>query len=522
MRSPKILALTFALSGLAGAAAVVAFVPACVGGKQQISAEDKDRLKANILDAVPPDAKKVDINFENKVHVVGYKVSPELAPAGTKVTVTTYWRCDDPIEEGWQLFTHVQHEGYDKPENLDTNGPLRELKGNHQVLGPDRWERGKIYADEQTFTMPNDLRGPDTMFYVGIWKGDARLRIISGPNDGDNRAIIAKIKTGVAPKAKPEGKTGAVDIPRLFPVKLAANEKIVIDGKADDAAWGAAASTGPFVDVGSGRPASPPASYPVTGSAKLAWDDANMYVLIEVKDPDVLGYFTDKASQPKDWTVTGQPMTWNHDTAEIMVDPDGDGDNVNYYELQINPANKVFKSQFDGYNQPKTEPQGPFGHEDWDPKMKTAVVVHGTIDKPGDKDEGYTVEAAIPWTAFAKGAKQLPPKPGDTWRMNFYAMENNGGTAWSPILGQGNFHRAARFGKVTWATKESLAADAASADGGVAGDAGSTSAMTGDGGAKAATGADAGTGTALRKPTSTGAPANPPPPALGAPVNTQH
>ena len=42
--------------------------------------------------------------------------------------------------------------------------------------------------------------------------------------------------------------------------------------------------------------------------------------------------------------------------------------------------------------------------------------------------------------------------------MNFYAMENNGGTAWSPILGQGNFHKATRFGKVTWATKEWLAA----------------------------------------------------------------
>ncbi len=34
------------------------------------------------------------------------------------------------------------------------------------------------------------------------------------------------------------------------------------------------------------------------------------------------------------------------------------GDNVNYYELQINPQNKVFQSQFDGYNKPKVEPQG--------------------------------------------------------------------------------------------------------------------------------------------------------------------
>jgi hypothetical protein len=34
--------------------------------------------------------------------------------------------------------------------------------------------------------------------------------------------------------------------------------------------------------------------------------------------------------------------------------------------------------------------------------------------------------------------------------MNFYAMKNNGGTAWSPILGTGNFHRASRFGRVRW------------------------------------------------------------------------
>jgi hypothetical protein len=38
--------------------------------------------------------------------------------------------------------------------------------------------------------------------------------------------------------------------------------------------------------------------------------------------------------------------------------------------------------------------------------------------------------------------------------MNFYAMKNNGGVAWSPILGQGNFHRASRFGVVHWITTD--------------------------------------------------------------------
>lgn len=450
---------------LASCLALVPVVAGCVGGKTQASAEDKERLKAFILDAVPADAKKIDVNFDNKVHLVGYSVTPELAGPGTSVKLTYYWRSDEALDDGWQLFTHVQHDGFERHEGIDTSGPLREARGRSQVLGPDKWERGKIYADEQTYTMPAELRGPESLVYVGIYKGEQRLRTLSGPNDGDNRALVARIKTGVAPRPELMKKPPS-DLPEIAPLKLAKGETITIDGKADDRAWASAASTGTFVDVSTGRPNT---SFPVNGSAKMAWDDENLYVLLEVKDPDVTGYFTSKDEQPKDWTATGQPMTWTKHTSEIMIDPDGDGDNVNYYEIQINAQNKVFKSQFDGYNRPKTEPQGPFGHEDWDPKMKTAVVVKGTLDQHGDKDEGYTVEAQIPWKAFSLGAKQLPPAAGDTWRMNFYAMANNGGTAWSPILGQGNFHKATRFGKVTWATKEWLGARASDAGAGEAG-----------------------------------------------------
>ena len=80
------------------------------------------------------------------------------------------------------------------------------------------------------------------------------------------------------------------------------------------------------------------------------------------------------------------------------------------------------------------------------------MKVEGTLDDDSDQDTGYTVEAKIPWASFTK-AKHAPPVPGDTWRMNFYAMKDNGGAAWSPILGKGNFHRASRFGKVTWGDK---------------------------------------------------------------------
>jgi hypothetical protein len=58
----------------------------------------------------------------------------------------------------------------------------------------------------------------------------------------------------------------------------------------------------------------------------------------------------------------------------------------------------------------------------------------------------------LPWKSLSK-AKQTPPELGTVWRVNFYAMQNNSGVAWSAILGQGNFHKASRFGRLLFAEK---------------------------------------------------------------------
>jgi Carbohydrate family 9 binding domain-like len=430
---------------LAGAVSV-----GCVGSGKGLSASDKDRLKPYVLESAPADMHKLDVNFENKVRLLGYKFEPETGKPGDDVKLTYYWRCDDTLDDGWLLFTHVKDEGSGRLGNLDFDGPIRESKNNHQILGPDKWEKGKVYVDEQTYKIPADVTGSEITVFVGVWKGDARLRIISGPTDGDNRAIVGKVKTGVTPKAAEEHTVN--DVPSFTIEKLPAAGKIAIDGKATEPEWGGAASTGPFVDVGTGNPNT---SFPVQGSAKLLWDDKNLYAYLVVKEADFYTGFADAKSQPADFTAAGQPKLWTKDTIEMMVDPDPSGDNKDYYELQINPQNKIFKSQFDDLQQPSGGPNGPFGHEDWDPKLKSAVQIQKGAD---GKPTGYTVEVAIPWAAYAKAANH-PPKSGDVWRINFYAMKSNAGVSWSPILGQGNFHKASRFGRVTW----TVAAAAASA-----------------------------------------------------------
>src|SRR5437868_8881772 len=87
----------------------------CVGGGKGLTSEDKERLKPYVLDSAPADIPhRLDVNFENKVHLIGYKFEPESAHPGDDVKLTYWWRCDDTLEDGWMLFTHTKDEGNGK------------------------------------------------------------------------------------------------------------------------------------------------------------------------------------------------------------------------------------------------------------------------------------------------------------------------------------------------------------------------------------------------------------------------
>jgi hypothetical protein len=408
---------------------------ACVGGPPDGHAE-QERLGAYVLDRVPSDVgNRLDIDYDGKIVLLGAKVEPRGAVRpGQKIKVTLFWQVRSQVGPGWNLFTHVLDGAGERIANLDNVGPLRQWRGDHQVFGPWAWDAGKIYIDEQDLTLPKQIRTSTIQIVTGIWKASDRLPIRSGPRDRHQRGIAAELPVaGVG--AQPD-LVQHTRVPQMRVDKLPRGAKITIDGKLDEPEWGRAGYTGPFRDVGTGQPNR---RRDLAGMARLLWDDTGFYVGISVTDDDVTGGFDPKREDPHLWT---------RDTAEIMVDPDGDGDNRDYYEIQINPQNLVFDTRFDGYNRPVQRPDGPFGHEQWSAQLESAVVVDGSIDAAG-KDRGYLIEARIPWSAFG-AAKHAPPRVGDEWRMNFYAIENNSGVAWSPILGQGNFHKASRFGRVLW------------------------------------------------------------------------
>ena len=408
--------------------------PGCIRRSDDSAKESAQRLRRFILDKEPHVAHRLNVDFSGYVKLLGYAISPEgpVRP-GTATKLTLYWSSQKRLDKGWKLFTHVLDGSGTRILNIDNVGPLREGPNERQALAPSLWVPGKIYVDEQPLTIPSDPKGGKLRIVAGLWKGNRRLEPMSGPRDNENRAIVVTLHTGGS-------KNQAVRntrVPWMHVPKLSAGDSIRIDGRLDERAWGRAAQTGRFVDVRTGHPNR---SFPVNANAFVAWDDSGIYVGIDVRDADVAGGFD--PTQP-------DPHLWTRDTVEIMIDPDGDGDNLDYYEIQINPQNLVFDSQFDSYNQPKVEPNGPYGHQEWASGVRSQVTVRGTLDNKDDRDNGYIVEALIPWKSLSK-ARRAPPVPGDEWRMNFYAMQDNGGVAWSPILGQGNFHKASRFGRVEW------------------------------------------------------------------------
>ncbi len=387
-------------------------------------------LRRYVADVPPPLLPHASIaTWLGTLRLLGWSVEPEGAlTRGKGVTLTLHWQTMSPLPRGLAWTTRLVTAEGRELANLDAAGPLRDRASGVPALGPSAFAKGRSYADPISFVVPDGA--PKAVFLrVGLTRDGRPVSPSNGLGDAEGRVTIARLET-----TEP-----VPDVPTLKVHKLTGPPPVV-DGVLDDAAWARASSTGPFVDVTTGAESD---TLPVGGAARITWDDEHLYLAFELRDEDLVGGTTAAEKRQQD------PHVWEKECVEIMIDPDGDGDNVDYYEVQISTENLVFDSRFDRYNEPRGGPDGPFGHEDWSMRGVSAVRVRGTLDDPGDRDEGYTVEVAIPWTSFDK-AHRAPPRPGDVWRMNFYAMKKGSGVAWSPIRGLGNFHRASRFGRVVW------------------------------------------------------------------------
>jgi hypothetical protein len=177
---------------------------------------------------------------------------------------------------------------------------------------------------------------------------------------------------------------------------------VKIDGHLDDRAWTNAAWTDAFVDIqGDGHP-----KPRFLTRVKMLWDDEYLYIGAELEEPDVWA------------TLMAHDSVIFHDNDfEVFLNPTSDG--LKYFEFEINALNTGWDLFLD-----KPYNKGGKADNSWEiPGYKSAVAINGTLNDPRDKDRGWSVELALPWSAFVARSGKGRPNPGEAWRINFSRVE---------------------------------------------------------------------------------------------------
>ena len=153
--------------------------------------KNENPLDRIVFGSPPPMQKVVDANLEDKLEVLGYdlvdtngKLVDHVAP-GKKYHMRTYFKVIGPVASEWEMFIHI--DGFHRRHN----GDHKMAEGKYPM---SLWMIGDIVMDDHEFSLePNFSPGPYTL-YFGLFVGETRLKVKSGPSDGENRVNGGALK----------------------------------------------------------------------------------------------------------------------------------------------------------------------------------------------------------------------------------------------------------------------------------------------------------------------------------------
>ncbi|MCB9550877.1 MAG: glycosyltransferase family 39 protein [Myxococcales bacterium] len=147
--------------------------------------DDRNPINRALIDALPPGANEVSINFEDKIELVGWQVEPREPSPGSPATLSLFWKAlqDDPGT--WKVFVHIDAAG-------------QRIHGDHdpvEGLFPTRnWRKGDLVRDDHRVVVKRTISPARFTFFAGLYRGGTRMQIKSGPKDNENRARLGTIE----------------------------------------------------------------------------------------------------------------------------------------------------------------------------------------------------------------------------------------------------------------------------------------------------------------------------------------
>ncbi len=199
-------------------------------------------------------------------------------------------------------------------------------------------------------------------------------------------------------------------------------DKIMVDGKLDEASWENAEWTENHVHIMFEGYKNPN----LDCRSKMVWDDQNIYFAGFIEEPNIYGHL-----------IKNDTFICRDSDYEIFIDVDGDA--RNYVELEFNALGTVWDILYE-----KELDKGviPYSYswipesKPWDIKgLRLAVRTDGTVNYPYDKDEGWYYECSIPWSSLQELSLsgQKLNQNGSSMRVNFSRVQFNIKEEW-PIM----------------------------------------------------------------------------------------
>jgi 4-amino-4-deoxy-L-arabinose transferase-like glycosyltransferase len=141
-------------------------------------------LGSMVLSGPPHPQRRLTVNMDDKLEVLGIDLIDDrgrlidAVGPGRTYHLRTYYRVLAPVTSEWEAFIHI--DGYHRRHN----GDHKPMNGKYPM---SLWLPDDLLVDDHEFKLEPNFTPGTYEIYFGLFVGDTRLKVKSGPSDGDNR-----------------------------------------------------------------------------------------------------------------------------------------------------------------------------------------------------------------------------------------------------------------------------------------------------------------------------------------------
>ncbi|MEE2787372.1 MAG: hypothetical protein VX589_08540 [Myxococcota bacterium] len=147
--------------------------------------QDRNPITRALVKALPKWATPVQVNFDDAIELIGWRMDPRRVRPGGSMTLHLFWRALKNQVGQWKIFAHI-------------DAPGQRIHGDHYpvegLFPTQNWREGDIIHDVHRMKVKRTISPATFTVYAGWYQGQKRLPIKSGPKDKDNRARLGSIR----------------------------------------------------------------------------------------------------------------------------------------------------------------------------------------------------------------------------------------------------------------------------------------------------------------------------------------